>query len=142
MTADDRLAEALEAEHAAVFGYGALGAYLDAASTDLAVTAEAAHRDHRDETALLLADRDGTPPAAEPVYELPFMITDQDSALELAATIEERTAAVWYRVLAEASGDDRELAARALTDCAVFATRAKVAGGMTPTTVALPGAPA
>jgi hypothetical protein len=60
----------------------------------------------------------------------------------LAVTIEERTAAFWRLVLGESTADDRALALEALMDGAVRATRLRLAGGISPATVAMPGAPA
>jgi hypothetical protein len=66
-------------------------------------------------------------------------VTDQASALKLAVGIEERTAAVWRAALLSTTEGDRRLAAEALSDCAVRATRLRKAAGLTPTTVAFPG---
>jgi hypothetical protein len=78
-------------------------------------------------------------PVAEPAYALPAPVTDQASALRLALTIEERTAAVWRAALLDTSGDDRRVAVDALVDCAIRGTRLRKAAGVTPTTVTFPG---
>lgn len=141
-TADERLTEVLRGEHAAIFGYGAVGARLDNAVVGIATAAEAAHRARRDALVARLAQRGGTPPAAEPAYTLPFAVTDQATALRLATVIEERCAALWRLVLPVTAGNDRALAIDALVDCAVRATSARRANGVDPAVVALPGAPA
>jgi hypothetical protein len=139
MTAEERLTEALRAEHAAIYGYGLVGAHLDAATVPLALAAEAGHRSTRDALVIRLSQGGRTPPAAEPAYALPASVTDQASALRLAVTIEEATAAVWRRVLPDAERADRKLALGALSDCAVRATRMRRTAGITPVTVPFPG---
>ena len=139
-TADDRLADALRAEHAAIFGYGPVGAHLDDATAPIAVTAETAHRARRDALVLRLSTK-AAAPAAESAYALPFPVTDRASALKLAVTIEERVAAAWRLALEATTGDDRALALDALDDCAVRAARARRSAGLTPSTVPMPGAP-
>jgi hypothetical protein len=139
MSGDERFADALRAEHAAIYGYGVVGAHLDGATVPLAVQAEAAHRTRRDALVIRLAARGLTPPPAEPVYALPATITDQATALRLAVLIEERTAAVWRTVLPETAGEERAAALDALTDCAVRATRLRRASGTAPVTVPFPG---
>jgi Domain of unknown function (DUF4439) len=140
--ADERLVAALRAEHAAIYGYGVVGARLDTAIVVLAVQAEAAHRSRRDALLLHLAGKGVAAPVAEPAYALPHPVTDQPSALRLAVVIEERTAVTWRAALAETEGVERRLALDALVDCAVRATRARGAGGQAPVTVAFPGRPA
>jgi Domain of unknown function (DUF4439) len=137
--ADERLTDALRAEHAAIYGYGLVGAHLDAGTVPLALAAEAAHRSRRDALVVLLAARGRTPPPAELAYAPPAPVTDQAGALRLAVTIEEATAAVWRLALPETAGTDRKLALDALSDCAVRATRARRAAGITPSTVPFPG---
>jgi len=132
------LADALAGEHAAIYGYGVLGAHLTGAPLDLARQAEAAHRGRRDALFLRLASASQAAPAAAPAYTLPFQVTDQSTALTLATQIEERTGAVWRAALAGVAGDQRGLALDALTDCALRAARWRRASGQVPGTVALP----
>jgi hypothetical protein len=139
VTATDRLVAALVAEHAAIFAYGLVGARLDAATVPLAAQAELAHRSRRDTLVLRLSTRGANPPAAEPAYTVPSPVTDQASALQLAITVEERTAAAWRAALLQTDGEDRKPSLDALTDCAVRATRARRAAGRTPVTVPYPG---
>lgn len=138
-TAEEAFAAALVAEHAAIFGYGLVGARLDTATIALASQAELAHRARRDVLVAKLAERNARAPVAESGYGSPEPVTDQAGALRLAVGIEERTAAVWRAALLSTSGDDRKLAADALTDCAIRATRLRKAAGVTPATVPFPG---
>lgn len=138
-TADERLAAAVVAEHAAIFGYGLVGARLDSATVALAQAAEAAHRSRRDAVVMRLTGRGAKAPVAEPAYALPAPVTDQASALKLAIMIEERTAATWRAALLDTTADDRRLAVDALVDCAIRATRLRRAANVTPATVTFPG---
>lgn len=137
--ADNRLAAALAAEHAAIFGYGVAGARLDGALQEAARQAEAAHRTRRDELLARLAATGASPPPPEPAYALPFPVPDPAGALRLAVHLEERTGAVWRHALAGTDGEHRRLALDALVDTAVRATRWRTAAGIAPATVALPG---
>jgi hypothetical protein len=137
--ADERLAAAVVAEHAAIFGYGLVGARLDAATVPLAQAAEAAHRSRRDAVVMRLTERGVQAPVAEPAYALAAPVTDQASALKLAIMIEERTAASWRAALLDTTGDDRRVSVDALVDCAIRATRLRKAAGVTPATVPFPG---
>ncbi len=76
------LTDALAAEHAAIWGYGVVGAHLTGAAVDQARQCEAAHRDRRDVLLEQLSAGGATPPAAAPAYDLPFPVVDQASALE------------------------------------------------------------
>jgi hypothetical protein len=122
-----------------VFGYGLVGARFDANTLALATQAELAHRARRDKLITRLTELGTQPPAAEPAYSLPEPVTDQAGALKLAIGIEERTAAVWQAALLSTTDEDRRLAAEALTDCAVRATRLRKAAAISPATVAFPG---
>lgn len=138
-TAEEAFASALVAEHAAVFGYGLVGARLDSATLGLATQAELAHRARRDVLVLRLTERGAAVPPAEPSYGLPERVTDLAGALKLAIGIEERTAAAWRAALLSTEGDDRRMAVEALTDCAVRAARIRKAANVAPATVPFPG---
>ncbi|QSB13489.1 ferritin-like domain-containing protein [Natronosporangium hydrolyticum] len=135
------LADALVAEHAAVFAYGPVGAWLAEDDAETARDAEEAHRARRDLLLLTLAERDVPAPTPEPGYELPFPVTDEDSARELALLVEERVAGVWRAALPQLAPADRELAVTALIDAAVRATGWRQSAGVTPAVVPFPGAP-
>jgi hypothetical protein len=135
----EALQEALRAEHAAIYGYGVAGAYLNGAVQSSARQIEMTHRDRRDELSLRIQAQSGELVPAEPGYELPFPVTDAASAMRLAATLEEGTAGAWRDALAGTEGDDRAFAVDALIASAVQATRWREAAGIVPTTVAFPG---
>ncbi|WP_329041005.1 ferritin-like domain-containing protein [Streptomyces sp. NBC_00178] len=124
---------ALAAEHAAVYGYGALGGRLDGARRDDATAAVDAHRARRDTLARTVRDLGGTPVAADAAYALPFAVRDPASAMRLAAVLEERVAGVYSDLVRAARGPLRQDAAGALREAAVRAVRWRGSG------VAFPG---
>jgi hypothetical protein len=140
MTAgDSTLADALKAEHAAIYGYGIVGAHVAAGHLAAVGAADGAHRSRRDALLTLLTARGVTPPGAETTYALPYPVTSDATALKLATTIEDRTAAFWLRVLPDTTGDDRKTALGALTDCATRGTQWRQLAGQAPATTAFPG---
>ena len=139
--ATDAFAAALRAEHAVIFGYGVVGAHLDAAAQSAARDAETAHRNRRDDLLLRLSKANASAPPAAAAYTLPFPIVDKDSAIKLAIALEEGTARAWRSAVAATTGDERKVALGALTDCAVRATQWKKTAGLSPVVVPFPGAP-
>jgi len=135
----DALRTALQAEHAAIYGYGAVGAHLTGDLREVARQAENAHRNRRDEVALRVEAGGGGFVAAQPAYALPFEVTDARSAMALAVRLEEGSAGAWREVLSATDGDDRRLALDALIACAVMATRWRKAGQIEPLTLPFPG---
>jgi hypothetical protein len=139
--ADEALGAALEAEHAAIFGYGVVGAHLAKSEQDTARQVEAVHRTRRDALIAMLTAAHADAPAAQPAYALPYPVTDRTTALALAVALEEGTARAWRQTLAQLTGDSRKVGLDALTDCAVRATRWRRLAGVLPLTVPFPGAP-
>ncbi|WP_200307269.1 ferritin-like domain-containing protein [Streptomyces adelaidensis] len=124
---------ALDAEHAAVYGYGVVGGKIGEDRRSEAREAYDAHRARRDELARVVRDLDGKPAAGAAGYALPFPVTDSDSAVRLAAELEERVAGVYSDLVRAAEGERRRTAAEALREAAVRAVRWR--GG----SVAFPG---
>lgn len=124
---------ALAAEHAAVYGYGALGGRLEGGRRSDAAAASDAHRARRDTLARKVRDLGGTPVAAHAAYDLPFAVRDPASAMRLAAVIEDRVAGVYSDLVRAADGSLRQDAAGALREAAVRAVRWRGTG------VAFPG---
>jgi len=135
--------DALGAEHAALWVYGLVSAFLTSeAYQTSAQEAKNAHRARRDATELLLSGAGQSPRSAEPAYVLPQQVTDQASAIA-AIVLAEKDATVAWRAVLERT-DDRSLRAVALaglTESAVWATRWRVAGGQSPAAPPLPGKP-
>jgi hypothetical protein len=135
----DALGGGLSAEHAAIFGYGVVGAHLEGDLQIVARQVEAAHRDRRDTVALRIAAAGGTPEPAAAAYAMPFPVTDPATAMKLAVALEEGAAGAWRQALGMTTGEDRKIALDALTAAAVQATRWRVAAGIVPVTVPFPG---
>ncbi|WP_084467875.1 ferritin-like domain-containing protein [Actinokineospora inagensis] len=133
---------ALGSEHAAVWVYGLVSAFLPA-NFDKAINEGAqAHRSRRDTTERLLGASGATPNPAEPAYLPPKPVTNQASALGLMVDAEQDCTVAWRAVL-EASDDTdiRTNAVAALTESAVRATRWRKTAGITPLTPSMPGKP-
>ena len=128
----------LEASHAAVYGYGVLGARLPDEPRSLARSAYDSHRARRDQLAARLVERGGDPESPPPAYDV--AVSSPDEALALAVTLEEGLAVRWRDLVG--GTDDRqlrELGLAGLRECAVRAAQWRTASGVTPATVALPG---
>ncbi len=136
------LREALAAEHAAVWGYGVVGAALAEEARAPATAAETTHRDVRDQVTALLGDRGADPVPAEGAYALPFPVLSAVDAAALAVVLEDGVAAAWVRVLDQAAERSvRELAVELLGGAESRAVGWRGAAGTSPVTSALPGLP-
>jgi len=132
------LTTALEATHAAVYGYGVLGARLPDDERASAGQAQDVQRARRDQLVGALLERGAPAPAPEPGYDV--AVADRDSALLLAVRLEEGLGVRWRDLV---SGTDdrrlRRLGVSALQESALRATRWRQLAGVLPATVALPG---
>jgi hypothetical protein len=139
---DAALRDALAAEHAAVWGYGVVGAALPADGRAAAVDGEQAHRDVRDRLTALVEDRGADPVPAQAGYELPFPVLSEVDAAALGVVVEEGVSAAHVALLdAAGDADARRLAVDALQAAEVRAVGWRTAAGRTPVTSALPGLP-
>ncbi|QKW24471.1 ferritin-like domain-containing protein [Kitasatospora sp. NA04385] len=87
---------ALAAEHAAVYGYGVVGAFLPAGpQREDARSTYAAHQARRDGWQRVLAAGGASPTAAAPGYRLPFQVQDGPTATRLAAYLETQLTAAY-----------------------------------------------
>jgi Domain of unknown function (DUF4439) len=135
---------ALAAEHAAIWVYGVVEAFVPGALNRQLEEAATAHQARRDATERVLTDA-GVPPASpEPGYLTPEPVTDAASALRLAITAESDAAAAWRSVIERSPVHLglRAAALDALTVAALWATRWRATAGTSPVTVPFPGAPA
>ncbi|WP_165988966.1 ferritin-like domain-containing protein [Streptomyces sp. YIM 98790] len=114
---------ALAAEHAAVYGYGVVGAWAAEAEEKEVRTAYQAHRARRDALRGAVRGLGGEPVAAAPAYALPYEVTDAARALELATELETRLTAVYADLVAATEGEARRDAAEALREAALRAAR-------------------
>ncbi len=136
------LQAALAAEHAAVWAYGLIAAYLPAARGEAVADAVAAHRARRDATERLLSGAGVPPVTAEPAYLVPQPVDGPTGALRLAVTAETDTAQAWRSAIERSSlRQVRAAALDALTGAAVRAARWRAAAGDETVTVPFPGKP-
>ncbi|WP_455357495.1 ferritin-like domain-containing protein [Streptomyces sp. SYSU K217416] len=129
----DAVQAALAAEHAAVYGYGVVGARAAEARRPEARAAYDAHRARRDALARTARDLGGKPAPSAAAYALPFAVADAAAAMRLAAEIEDRVAGVYSDLVRATDGPLRRQAADALREAAVRAVRWRGTG------VAFPG---
>jgi hypothetical protein len=139
----DAVVAALGTEHAAVWVYGLVSAFLPAGSTPAVAAASLAHRERRDAVVALLG-RDGvTPPPAAAAYRPPSPVTDAASAAALAVVAEDDVAAAWRAVAERTEADDggelRRLALDAVTTAATTSVAWRRIAGQTPLVPAFPG---
>jgi len=127
------LQAALAAEHAAVYGYGVVGAYLTGGSRAAATADWVAHQNARDELEAVLRSRGSRPGPAAIAYQLPIPVRTSGQAVSLAVILEERIATAYLRVVALSTPALRELGALQVRESAL---RAAFWRG---TTVAFPG---
>ncbi len=132
------LTDLLQAEHAAVYGYGTLGGRLDARTRPAALTAYDVHRARRDTLAARLRERGGPVPVALAAYDV--AVPDRPSALALAVRLEEGLATRWLALVAGATDPAlRAAGVSGLQETAVRAATWRRLLGTVPPTVALPG---
>ncbi|MEU6345048.1 ferritin-like domain-containing protein [Streptomyces sp. NPDC046977] len=112
---------ALAAEHAAVYGYGVVGARIGTDPTGRATAGYDAHRARRDSLRRTVTDLGGEPVAASAAYTLPFPVPDRAAAIRLAAELEDRVAGVYADLVRAATAGLRREAADALREAAVRA---------------------
>jgi hypothetical protein len=136
------LQDVLAAEHAAVWSYSLIVAFLPPELDKPATDGAEAHRTRRTEIEALLTAAGVRPVPAEPAYRTPQPVTDRASALELAVAAESDTAAAWHSVL-ERSNDAalRKAAVVALTDDTVRLARWRQLAGKAPAVPPFPGQP-
>lgn len=127
---------ALAAEHAAVYGYGVVGAVLAGTEQADARSDWTAHQVARDALITMLNKLGATPVAASPAYELPFPVTSPKSAARLAAILENGVTRAYLGLVAVNNPTQRAFAAQAMQ---TSANRALAWSG---TTTAFPGMPA
>lgn len=138
MTPLEVLIGLLEAEHAAVWAYGLLGARLSEEELEQARAAHDAHRRSRDALVPLVRDRGGAVPAPAAAYDV--RVPTAAEALALAVRVEEDLALRWRDLVGSSTEVPlRRLGVAGLQDCAVRAARWRSLAGARPTTVAFPG---
>jgi hypothetical protein len=128
------LQAALAAEHAAVYGYGVVGAYLSGSEQATATTDWVAHQVARDRLEAMLRSAGGSQPTAAAVaYQLPMPVRNAREAAALAVVLEDRVATAYLGLVALSSTAIREYGAQQVQASAL---RAATWRG---STVAFPG---
>ena len=138
----DAVQDALAAEHAAVWTYGLVSAFIPVPQQLAAVADGAtAHRARRDVTERWLRDAGATPRPPAPAYLPPQPVDSAASAIAALVAVESDACVAWRGVLERTDdGALRTSALDALTASAVRATRWRKAAGLTPASIAFPGA--
>jgi hypothetical protein len=129
------LQNALAAEHAAVYGYGVVGAMLTGARQADARADWIAHQTSRDNLTTMLTTLGATPVAASPAYELPFPVASAPSAQKLATALENGVTRAYLALVAVGNPALRTFAAESMQ------TAANRAFAWSGTTSAFPGMP-
>lgn len=132
----DALQAALAGEHAAVYGYGVVGARLEGGADERAARSGFdVHRARRATLERLVRAAGAEPVAAAAAYELGGPVRTASQAVALAARIEAGTAATYADLVAAADAALRTSTATWLVDAAVRGTawsgRAPVFPGLT-----------
>jgi hypothetical protein len=130
------LQTALAAEHAAIYGYGVVGAHLTGTALAAATSDWIAHQVARDSLERMLRSAGTQPVSAAAAYRLPRPVHTAAEAMSLAVTLEKRIATAYLGLVALRGTAIREFGARELIAAAIRAAswRGK--------TVAFPGFPA
>jgi hypothetical protein len=127
------LQSALTAEHAAIYGYGVVGAYLTGGQQAAATSDWVAHQLARDRLEALLRSFGARPAAAAVAYGLPTTVRNSSQAAALAVVLEDRIATAYLGLVALSDTTIREFGALQVRASAL---RAAVWRG---STVAFPG---
>ncbi len=115
------LQSALAAEHAAVYGYGVVGAYLTGNSRAAATADWVAHQNARDELETMLRSSGSQPGPAAVAYRLPIPVRTAREAVSLAVILEDRIATAYLGLVALSAPAVRELGALQLRAAALRA---------------------
>lgn len=135
------LQDALRAEHAAVYGYGVLGARLRGPLQQTAKTHWDAHRLQRDDLVARLTGQGARPEAAAPVYRLPVKVTSARTAAELAAALEQDLVGAYVGLAGATDPALRSFAAHAMQRAMIRSVRWLSSAGRPLPGEAFPGLP-
>lgn len=134
------LQEALAAEHAAIWVYGLVRAFLPDSYDKGIAKADDEHRARRDAAHTVIDGQGATPVLAEPAYRTPKPVTSARSATAVVIVAETDAAAAWHGLLVRTDDSGlRGLAVDALESSAVRATRWRADAGVDPPAIPLPG---
>ncbi|WP_040918762.1 ferritin-like domain-containing protein [Saccharomonospora glauca] len=131
---------ALETEHAAIWVYGLVRAFLDEDYESGITRGERAHIERRDVCERLLSAAGRTPRPAEPAYVLTDPVTDDGSAARAVATAESDATTAWHGVLERTDDASiRDFAVHCLIGAATRGVHWREEAGIEPVVPRLPG---
>jgi hypothetical protein len=136
LAATAALQSALAAEHAAVYGYGVVGANLTGSRQAAAMTDWVAHQVARDTLEAMIRSRGSEPVPAAAAYRLPITVRTPGQAVSLAVLLEDRVATAYLGLVALSDLSVRQFGALQVRAAAL---RAAAWRG---STVPFPGLPA
>ncbi|HEY6790852.1 MAG TPA: ferritin-like domain-containing protein [Trebonia sp.] len=116
------LQAALAAEHAAVYGYGVVGALMQGNDQHIAMSYWTLHQVARDTLTQMIVKFGGTPVAASAAYDVPFTVDDAASARRLAVYIEDGVTRAYFAIVAVSDAGLRTFGALAMQEPANRAT--------------------
>ena len=108
------LQAALAAEHAAIYGYGIVGAQLGGAARTAATRDWTLHQVARDTLTAMITGLGATPVAASAAYDLPFAVHGAAAARSLAAVLEDGVTRAYLGLVALPDATLRTFGARAM----------------------------
>lgn len=117
------LQAALEAEEAAIYGYGVAGSHLTGALYDQAFADSVVHERTRDSLTRMIIALGGQIHPAAAAYQLPISVRTAASAVALAALLEQQVAAAYLGLVAVADPALRTFAANRMQGAAARAAR-------------------
>jgi Domain of unknown function (DUF4439) len=136
------LQAALTAEHATIYGYGIVGAYLSGNPQATATNDWVAHQVARDDLEAMLRSLGAQPSAAAVAYQLPAPVHSATEAVALAVLLEDRIAAAYLRLVALSNASIRDFGAQQVQASALRAAAWRggtvAFPGMTPAALATP----
>lgn len=134
------LQQALAGEHSVIWAYGDIGAAVSDAHLAAVQAADEAHRAHRGQLEDLIRALGQEPVPSEPAYTLPAPVSDDASALTLAAALEDSMAAQWRHCCGRVDSPQlRAFCVDALATAATAALRWRQTAGAGVTVPAFPG---
>jgi hypothetical protein len=136
----DALQGALATEHAALWCYGLVVAFLPPDQAAQARADADAHRDLRSRLAQTITDVGKRPLSAQPAYATPHAVADATSAAALAAVAESDTMAAWRSILERTTYLElRQVAVATLTAATVRCAHWRALTGDAPAVPDFPG---
>ncbi|MFD8495491.1 ferritin-like domain-containing protein [Amycolatopsis sp. NPDC059657] len=128
----DALQQALAAEHAAIWVYGLVSAFLPADFSKAVAEGAADHVKRRDFCERTLTAAGATPRGPEAAYVPPKPVTDQTSAMAVVASAEGDVAGAWRSVVEHSDGAMRDTATQALISASRRGTPWRAQSGLKP----------